>query len=96
VARVKSEGLSVIVKDIVSVGRRVAVQLAGVMAGQEKALHNARRASTEVSRRRVERDEVAIYLGSLDESAGTDPANNIANTANTATTDTPAAANRAR
>jgi hypothetical protein len=54
-----------------TVGRRVVVQLAGVLAGQDQALRNARRASTEVSRRRVERDEVAIYLDALDEpSAG--------------------------
>ena len=60
-----SEGLSVIVRDIVSVGRRFVAQVAGLLAGQEHSLHNARRASTEVSRRRVERDEVAIYLDSL-------------------------------
>jgi hypothetical protein len=52
----------VIVKDIVSAGRRVVVGLASWLAGQEQALDNARSASTEVSRRRVERDEVAIYL----------------------------------
>jgi hypothetical protein len=54
-----------IVKDIVSAGRRVAVGLASWLAGQEQALDNARRASTEVSRRRVERDEVAIYLDAM-------------------------------
>ena len=53
-------------KDIVSVGRRIVVQLAGLVAGQEQALRNARRASTEVSRRKVERDEVTIYLDGLD------------------------------
>ena len=54
-----------IVKDIASVGRRVVVGLATVVAGQDKALHNARRASTEVSRRKVERDEISIYLDGL-------------------------------
>ena len=66
-----SEGLSVIVRDIVSAIRRIAV----VLANQQRALDNARRASTEVSRRRVERDEVSIYLDALqspepEESAG--------------------------
>jgi nucleoside-triphosphatase THEP1 len=61
-----SEGQSVILKDMVSGGRRVAVELAGWLAGQEQALSNARRASTEVSRRRVERDEVTLYLEALD------------------------------
>lgn len=55
-----------IVKDIVSAGRRVVVGLAGWLAGQEQALDNARSASTEVSRRRVERDEVAIFLDAMD------------------------------
>jgi hypothetical protein len=55
----------VIEKDIVSAGRRVVVGLASWLAGQEQALDNARSASTEVSRRRVERDEVAIYLDAL-------------------------------
>jgi hypothetical protein len=55
----------VIVRDIVSDGRRVVVRLAGWLARQDQALDNARRASTEVSRRRVERDEVEIYLDTL-------------------------------
>jgi hypothetical protein len=54
------------VRDIVSIGRRVAVQLTGWLASQERAVTNARRASTEVSRRRVERDEVTIYLDALE------------------------------
>ena len=54
-------------RDIVSDGRRAAVQLAEWLARQDRALHNARRASTEVSRRRVERDEIDIYLDSLHE-----------------------------
>jgi len=66
---VQDEGQSVIVWDIVSGGvsggRQVVVRLAGWLAGQEQALVNARRASTEVSRRRVERDEVTIYLDGL-------------------------------
>ena len=57
-----------------SVGRRVVVQLAEVLAGQQQALHNARRASTEVSRGRVERDEVAIFLDALDEQAAAEAA----------------------
>ena len=48
-----------------SAGRRIAAGLADVLAGQQQALDNARRASTEVSRRRVERDEVSIYLAGL-------------------------------
>jgi hypothetical protein len=56
-ARERHEGQSVIVKDI--------VRLAGWLARQDQALDNARRASTELSRRRVERDEVALYLDSL-------------------------------
>ena len=60
-----SEGLNVILRDIRSGGRRVAVGLAGWIAGQDRALTNARRASTEVSRRRVERDEVTIYVDAL-------------------------------
>jgi len=60
----------VIVRDIVSGGRRVTVQLASWLAGQDRALSNARRASTEVSRRRVERDEVTIYLDELDNPGG--------------------------
>ena len=52
--------------DIVSAGRRIAVGLAGLLAGQQQALDNARRASTEVSRRRVERDDVSIYLDGLE------------------------------
>jgi hypothetical protein len=55
----------VIVNDIVSAGRRVVVGLAGWLAGQEQALDNARRASTVVSRRRVEREAIAIYLDEL-------------------------------
>ena len=51
-----------VVREIGTVGRRFAVGLASWLAGQERALDNARHASTEVSRRRVERDEVAIYL----------------------------------
>ena len=66
VAGLSSEGLEVVVKDIVSVGRRIAAGLAGLVAGQQQALDNARRASTEVSRRRVERDEVSIYLDGLE------------------------------
>ena len=61
----ESKGQSVIVRDIVSVGRRFAVGFAGWLAGQEQALVNARRASTEVSRRRVEREEVSIFLDEL-------------------------------
>jgi hypothetical protein len=60
------EGQKLIVKDIVSGGRRVVVGLASWLAGQDQALSNARRATTEVSRRRVERDEVDIYLDALD------------------------------
>ena len=64
-----------IVKDIVSAGRRLAVGLASWLAGQEQALDNARRASTDVSRRRVERDEVSIYLDTLQaEDEGVAPA----------------------
>jgi hypothetical protein len=55
----------VIYNDILTGGRRVAAGLAGWIAGQDRALSNARRASTEVSRRRVERDDVAIYLDGL-------------------------------
>jgi hypothetical protein len=55
----------VILRDIRSGGRRVAVGLAGWIAGQDRALANARRASTEVSQRRVERDEVTIYVDAL-------------------------------
>jgi hypothetical protein len=66
---VHDEGQNVKVWDIVSGGasggRQVAVRLAGRLAGQERSLANARRASTEVSRRRVERDEVTIYLDGL-------------------------------
>ena len=51
--------------DILSAGRRVAVAAAARLAAQDKALDNARRASTEVSRRRVERDEVSLYLEGL-------------------------------
>ena len=54
-----------IVSDIVSAGRRVVVGLASWLAGQDQALHNARRASTVVSRRRVEREAIAIYLDEL-------------------------------
>ena len=54
------------VNRIVSGGLRVAAGLTSWLAGQEQALRNARRASTEVSRRRIERDEVQIYLESLD------------------------------
>ena len=54
-----------IVRDIVAAGRRIAAGLADVLAGQQQALDNARRASTEFSRRRVERDEVSIYLEGL-------------------------------
>jgi hypothetical protein len=65
-ARVQSEGLNVIGRDIVSEGRRAVVRLAGWLARQDHALDNARRASTEVSQRRVERDEVTIYLDGLE------------------------------
>ena len=51
--------------DIVSAGRRVVVGLASWLAGQDQALDNARRASTVVSRRRVEREAIAIYLEEL-------------------------------
>ena len=61
----ESEGQSVIVSDIVSAGRRVVVGLASWLAGQDQALDNARRASTVVSRRRVERDAIEIYLDEL-------------------------------
>ena len=37
------------------------------VASQETALTNARRASTVLLRRRVERDEVAIFLDDLDD-----------------------------
>jgi hypothetical protein len=37
------------------------------LASQDRALHNARRASTALLRRRVERDEVALYLDGLEE-----------------------------
>ena len=60
-----SEGQSVIGSDIVSAGRRVLAGLAGLVAGQRQALDNARRASTVVSRRRVEREAIAIYLDEL-------------------------------
>ena len=53
------------VKDIVSEGRRAVAQVVERLARQDRALANARRASTEVSRRRVERDEVEIYLDTL-------------------------------
>lgn len=66
----ESKGQSVIVSDIASAGRRVVVGLAGWLAGQERSLANARRASTEVSRRRIERDEVSIYLDELHGAAG--------------------------
>ena len=59
-----------IVNDIASAGRRVVVGLTGRLAGQERSLANARRASTEVSRRRVERDEVSIYLDELQGAGG--------------------------
>ena len=36
------------------------------LADQETALTNARRASTQLLRRRVERDEVELYLDDLD------------------------------
>jgi hypothetical protein len=61
----QSKGHSVIVSDIVSAGRRAAGGLAGWLASQDGAVRNARGASTEVSRRRVERDEVTIYLDRL-------------------------------
>ncbi len=51
--------------DIVSGGRQAVARLADWLGDQERALDNARRASTEVSRRRVERDEVTIYLDGL-------------------------------
>ena len=54
-----------ILDDIVTAGRRVVVGLATWLAGQEQSLDNARHASTEVSRRRVEREEVTLYLDEL-------------------------------
>ncbi len=72
-AGAESKGQDVNVKDIVAVGRRVAVGLASWVAGQDHALANARRASTEVSRRRVERDEVLIYLDELHHKQGVEP-----------------------
>jgi hypothetical protein len=60
----------VILREVLDGGRRVAVGLAGWMAGQDRALSNARRASTEASRQRVERDDVAIYLDAIDERNG--------------------------
>ena len=64
-AGAESKGQSVIESDSVSAGRRVVVGLASWLAGQDQALENARRASTVVSRRRVERDAVEIYLDQL-------------------------------
>jgi hypothetical protein len=61
----RAEDLNVRLKDIVDDGRRTAVQLAEWLARQDRALHNARKASTEVSQRRVEHDEIEIYLDSL-------------------------------
>ncbi len=57
-----------IVSELLYGGRHLAVRLAGWLAGQDKALTNARRASTAASQRRVERDEVAIYLDALEDS----------------------------
>jgi len=36
--------------------------LLGALMGQDRAVANARAAATELSRRRVEREEVALYL----------------------------------
>ena len=41
-------------------------RLGSHLANQETALTNARRASTHLLRRRVERDEVELYLDDLD------------------------------
>jgi len=41
-------------------------RLGSHLANQETALTNARRASTHLLRRRVERDEVELYLGDLE------------------------------
>jgi hypothetical protein len=41
-------------------------RLGSQLANQETALTNARRASTHLLRRRVERDEVELYLGHLE------------------------------
>ena len=40
-------------------------ELLGSLFGQEKAVANARSAATAMSRRRVERDEVELYLEEL-------------------------------
>lgn len=38
--------------------------------GHRRAIENARAASTELSRRRVEREDVSIFLARLDTAAG--------------------------
>jgi hypothetical protein len=48
-------------------------ELLWALLGQEKAVANARTAATVLSRRRVERDEVELYLESLDAVADPEP-----------------------
>ena len=50
-------------------GTRVGIQL----SSQETSLVNARRASTQLSRRRVERDEVDIFLDDLEDRPAPEP-----------------------
>jgi hypothetical protein len=42
-------------------------------ASNERAVGNARAAATELSRRRIERDDVAIFLAGLEERRTADP-----------------------
>ncbi len=48
-------------------------QKLSALFGQEKAVANARTAATVLSRRRVERDEVDLYLEALDAAAHVEP-----------------------
>ena len=50
-----------------SQARTWATRVGDQLASQEVAISNARRASTQLLRRRVERDEVEIFLDDLDE-----------------------------
>ncbi len=61
-------------------------ELLWALFGQDKAVANARTAATALSRRRVERDDVELYLEALD--AGPD----VASVSSDAWTDAPARA----
>lgn len=61
------------VADVVGRGGRLLVTMARdlgqALSDQERALDNARRATTALSRKRVERDEVDLYLEDLEAAA---------------------------